>query len=180
MNAKCTGCGKFVEFSEERRGLLEKCAACAEVFELQEVSAGEPPRVPTPKDPMANYVQEIRKRTNYTALRMWMEFLAMWVFIAAMAGVVIVAASAFGTDRIIQRELADYKVTWEAQHPTLHWDQEGHPRLALALRSFVFVIGAAASLLLSSIGLFMSKVVKQAMILGIDAVDMLAEQGSRT
>ena len=51
MNAMCGGCGKAVEFAAERKGLLEKCTNCGEVFRLDPVKEPEQPPPPIPNTP---------------------------------------------------------------------------------------------------------------------------------
>jgi hypothetical protein len=51
MNAMCGVCGKAVEFQPERKGLLEKCTKCGEVFRLDPVEKPELPPPPIPNVP---------------------------------------------------------------------------------------------------------------------------------
>lgn len=51
MNAQCGECGKTVEFPPSKRGLLEKCAQCGEIFKLEPIATPLPQEPPTPIRP---------------------------------------------------------------------------------------------------------------------------------
>lgn len=181
MKAICTGCGIEIQFEPEKRGLMEKCGECGEIFPLEPPKGLRHSKDPNPAQlvPARLYLRKVRSESNYDELRTMVGMVSLGLKIAAVFSAIVVLFLIYQVYSVATAVLVDWS-HYVATRGSIPVETAQMLSRAQHIADIVtIVVGICSVAYILGFGFFLASVVYQSFSVGIDIADMTAEQGAR-